>query len=252
MGLSCVFYAMHRLQATLPKQTPGRLHELVELVRVYHAIITSVFLYASPVHGHLPSKLLTKLERLQKRAHCGQTCECDLFPSVDSRIRDAAIKLLLLSEVNRKHPLRKHPFVPRRLPASSRFCVPMCSTNRRLNSFLPWTTELYNSRFNLNISYDFYIAILIVFQFVLLILVISLTFFMTLCDYHSTNKTLLLLLLLLQLQIYRHTNTCISTERVLERCVLTEKSFSLYTHIYKAVSAVLQSEKMRNRVRPHW
>ncbi|MEL7308264.1 MAG: reverse transcriptase family protein, partial [Pseudomonadota bacterium] len=40
-----------------------------DLTRVYHCIITSLFLYASPVYGHLPSSLLSKLEKFQKRAH---------------------------------------------------------------------------------------------------------------------------------------------------------------------------------------
>ena len=120
----------------------------VELARVYHAMISSVFFYASPVYGRLPSKLSTKLERFQRRAHrliCDQTCDCVLFPSVLSKLQDAAVKILLLSEVNPEHPL--HAFVPHRLPASNRLSVPFCVTNRRQNSFFPWSTELYNSRF---------------------------------------------------------------------------------------------------------
>ena len=36
---------------------------------IYHAIITSLFLYASPAYGHVPACLLRKVERFQKRAH---------------------------------------------------------------------------------------------------------------------------------------------------------------------------------------
>ena len=120
-----------------------------ELIRIHHAIVTSLFLYASPVYGRLPLKLLSKLERFQKRAHrmiCGPDCYCDLFPSLSSKLEDAAVKLLLLSERNRDHPL--HAFVPTRLPASNRFSVPMCVTNRRQNAFFCWATILYNSCFN--------------------------------------------------------------------------------------------------------
>ena len=121
----------------------------VEVARVYHAIITSVFFYASPVYGRLPLKLLSKLERFQKRAHrliCGHDCTCDLFPSVSSKLEEAALQLLLSSESNHAHPL--HKLVPHRLPASNRLSVPMSFTNRRLSSFFPWATELFNALFN--------------------------------------------------------------------------------------------------------
>lgn len=128
-----------------------RLKEFVnkhELIRIYHAIITSLFLYASPVYGRLPLKLLSKLERFQRRVHriiCGPDCSCDLFPVLSSKLDNAAVKLLLLSEGIRDHPL--HDFVPPRLPASNRLRVPMCDTNRRQNTFFPWATVLYNSLF---------------------------------------------------------------------------------------------------------
>jgi hypothetical protein len=118
-----------------------------ELVRIYHALITSVFVYASPVYGRLPVTLLTKLERFQKRAHrliCGPNCECNFFPPLASRFEDAAIQLLLRSESSVSHPL--HDLVPERLPASNRFRMPTCCTNRRLDSFIPWSIVLSNMR----------------------------------------------------------------------------------------------------------
>ena len=121
----------------------------VEVVRVYQAIITSIIMYASPVYGRLPLKLSSKFERFQKRAHrltCGPNCECDLFPSVSSKLQEAALQLLLSAEINHAHPL--HDSVPHRLPATNRLSVPLCRTNRRLNSFFPWATELCNARFN--------------------------------------------------------------------------------------------------------
>ena len=129
-----------------------RLKEFVnadKVIQVYHAIITSLFLYASPTFGHLPKKLLSKLERFQRRAHrivCGPDCKCDCFPALAVKLEEAAVKLLLASETNSDHVL--HEYVPRRLPASNRLNVSMCSTNRRQGSFFPWATKLYNSRFN--------------------------------------------------------------------------------------------------------
>ena len=117
-----------------------------DLVRIYHAIITSVFLYASPVYGRLPSKLLSKLEMLQKRAHkiiCGVSCKCELFPSLCSKLKSSAVRLLRLSCTNSAHPL--HEFAPCRLPASGRLRLPSCNTERRLSTSFPWSSCLYNS-----------------------------------------------------------------------------------------------------------
>ena len=119
-----------------------------EVIRVYHSIVTSILLYASPVYGRLPQKLLSKLDRFQKRAHrivCGPDCQCDRFPSLSVKFEEVAVKLLLDSEGNFEHVL--HDFVPERLPASNRLRMPFCSTNRRQNAFVPWATELYNSIF---------------------------------------------------------------------------------------------------------
>ena len=116
-----------------------------EIRQIYHALISSVFLYASPVYGRLPKFLITKLERFQKRAHrliCGPSCDCSHFPPMTTKLESAAIKLLLRSETCSYHPL--HRFVPRRLRASGKFCVPTCATDRRLNSFFPWACLLHN------------------------------------------------------------------------------------------------------------
>ena len=117
-----------------------------ERVQVYHTLITSLFLYASPVYGQLPSTLMAKLESFQKRTHrfiCGPACDCDAFPHLCSRFRDAAVQILLRSEANQCHPL--HGLVPERLSATKHFRIPACVTTRRLNSFFPWASQLYNS-----------------------------------------------------------------------------------------------------------
>lgn len=119
-----------------------------ELVRIYHALITSVFRYASPTFGLLPVTLLSKLERFQRRAHrlvCGQSgCECNRFPSLASRFEDAAVEFLLRAEANGSHPLNHR--VPERLPRTNLLRHPFCNSSRRLNSFVPWTCRLINSQ----------------------------------------------------------------------------------------------------------
>ena len=117
-----------------------------ELIRIYHAINTAVIFYASPVYGLLPSTLLAKLERFQRRAHrliCGAECNCDGFPPIRNRFQTSALKILLRAESDSSHPL--HPFVPERLPSTRRFRNPPVSTTRRLNSFFPWTCRTFNS-----------------------------------------------------------------------------------------------------------
>ena len=56
----------------------------LELIRVYHALITSIIVYASPACGKLLATLFEKLERLQRlhRLICGHACACDGFQSV--------------------------------------------------------------------------------------------------------------------------------------------------------------------------
>ena len=105
-----------------------------ELVNVHHALISSVILYASPSFGRLPLTLMSKIERVQRRAHriiCGLDCACLCFPPLSSKFETAAVDLLVRSETNPCHPL--YHFVPKRLPRSGHFRIPACVTDRRLN-----------------------------------------------------------------------------------------------------------------------
>ena len=116
-------------------------------IRVYHAIVTSLFLYASPAYGRLHITLLAKLERFQKRAHrriCGPSCECDGFSSLSQKFDEAAVRLLRAAENSRGHLLQH--LVPERLPMSNQLRLPFCSTVRRLNSFIPWASHLTNAQ----------------------------------------------------------------------------------------------------------
>ena len=118
-----------------------------ELIRVYHALITSVFLYASPASGRLPRALTNKIESVQRRAHriiCEPNCDCSLFPPLSSKFEEAAVDLLVRSCTFACHPL--HFRVPTKLPRSGHFRIPTCNTDRRLNSFFPWASLLYNAR----------------------------------------------------------------------------------------------------------
>ena len=115
--------------------------------QVYHALITSLFLYASPVYGNLPCTLLSKLESFQRRAHrliCGPQCDCDRFPPLQAKFETAAVNLFLKAETSLQHPL--NCLVPPRMPASQQFRMPTCASSRRLDSFVLWVVQLCNSR----------------------------------------------------------------------------------------------------------
>lgn len=111
----------------------------MELIIVYHSIITSLILYASPTYGNLQSGLLEKLERFQNRAHrtiCGPRCTCSHFPALATVIKEKGLNFLKSCELNPTHPL--HHYLPQRLPRSNHFCLPHSATSRRLYSFFPW------------------------------------------------------------------------------------------------------------------
>ena len=117
-----------------------------ELKTVYHALITSLFLYASPVYGRLPTKLMSKFERFQKRAHriiCGAGCQCHDFEPVKTRFETASVKYLRNIESHRKHPLSA--IIPQRMKASKQFCLPQAKTERRLRTFVPYSCMLVNT-----------------------------------------------------------------------------------------------------------
>ena len=116
-----------------------------DLKIIYHALITSLIVYASPVYGRLNANLLYKLERFQKRAHrliCGSSCICNSFESIELRFRKACVKFFLKCESSEKHPL--HGLVPQRTNRTGLVTVPFCRTEKRLRTFLPHACLLVN------------------------------------------------------------------------------------------------------------
>lgn len=116
-----------------------------ELIIVYHAIITSLLMYASPTYGNLPKGLLCKLEQFHKRAHrliCGNDCNCDSFHSISSLFIERGLSFLYCCENHSSHPL--HHLVPERLPRTGKLKLSYCMTSRRLNTFFPWICVVSN------------------------------------------------------------------------------------------------------------
>ena len=125
-----------------------RLNDVIskkDLICVYHAIITSLFLYACPVYGRLPETHMNRLERFQTRAHriiCGKHCKCERFLSLRVQMRDCGLKFLSSCEQHLSHPLNNR--VPPRLPNTGLFRLPYARTSRRLTSFFPYFCALSN------------------------------------------------------------------------------------------------------------
>lgn len=117
------------------------------LTLIYHSLITSLFVYASPVYGRVPLVLMNKLEKFQNRAHrmiCGRDCQCTNFPPICETFDKHAVKLLKCCESDRKHPL--HELVPPRFERTRHFRIACSSTSRRLHSFFPWITIMINNQ----------------------------------------------------------------------------------------------------------
>ena len=109
-----------------------------ELIVVFHAIITALFMYASPVFGHLSKTLTEKVDRFFRRSHrliCGRECECGKFDLFSDMLVRNGLNFLSNCETNSCHPL--HHFVPSRLRISNHFLIPFSRTARRANSFFP-------------------------------------------------------------------------------------------------------------------
>lgn len=134
-------YILKRLRPILTKN---------ELKILYTSLIQSLILYACECFPNSPQVLRIKLTRLTKRCHriiCHPDCHCDLLPDPNQSRRKMCVKLYSKAALSQTHPL--HCLIPPRLPISKKFRQPPAHTERRKNSFVPFTTELIN-----NLSYS--------------------------------------------------------------------------------------------------
>jgi hypothetical protein len=118
-----------------------------ELHLVYQALIRSLFDYCCPLFVILPKKLVALIRRTEKRAHkimfgVDSPCECTM-DGLEERRKNMSMKLFSEILDNKNHLL--HDRLPTSSNHSSRLSNFSCRTNRRLNSFFPQTTILYNS-----------------------------------------------------------------------------------------------------------
>jgi hypothetical protein len=120
----------------------------IELLQVYNAIIRSLMEYACPAFVGLNNKLSKKLEKIQRRA-LGiifyDKPESIIHLNIDS-IHERRIRLALKLFNKMQTPLHiLHDLLPDIMPRTKHYRLPTCVSNRRLNSFLPFTTIMYNN-----------------------------------------------------------------------------------------------------------
>ena len=114
---------------------------------VYYGLILSVIEYCSPLLVGMSTQNSEVLQNIQRRAHrivCGSSsmCECNQFPDLQTRRKEAAIKLLVQISGNPAHPL--HSLCPPRSYRTGRFIQPQTRSTRRRNSYFPKTTIIMN------------------------------------------------------------------------------------------------------------
>ena len=132
---------LHILRVLKPHVSRKELHE------VYIALIRSLFDYCSPVFVNLPAKLSKQIQRVEKRAHrlmhgedtVGCACAFDGFVE-----RRKVLSLKLFTDILKDTQHLLHERLPQPLPHSVRLSNYSCRTNKRLNSFFPHTTLIFN------------------------------------------------------------------------------------------------------------
>ena len=115
-----------------------------ELVQIFNNYILSILEYCGPVFLGISHTNSTQLEKIQRRSHriiCDPLCDCNLLSELSSRRKSQALKIFLAMK-DKDHVLN-HLFPPY-LPSGMRLRLPPCRTARRISSFVPSCTLLYN------------------------------------------------------------------------------------------------------------
>ena len=118
-----------------------------DLVQVYSSCIRSILEFNCPLFVGMNRKNKRKLELVHNRCHriiCGIDCRCEALGSLEKRRESIEMKTFV-NMLDPKHLI--HGITPNFLPSSKRLNVPFSATQRRLSSFVPNCTLLYNQIF---------------------------------------------------------------------------------------------------------
>jgi hypothetical protein len=117
----------------------------LQLITFYNLFIRSILEYCSPIFVGLNVKNCDCLNRVQRRFHnilCFFHCHCDSLDSLTRRRLSASTSLFIFAAKDKTHSL--HNKIPQKLRTS--FRQPYCRTELRIRSFIPFVTELVNSK----------------------------------------------------------------------------------------------------------
>lgn len=135
-------YVLRQLKPYLP---------LDGLIKIYENCIRSILEYCAPLLVGTSAANCSAIERIQDRAHkiiCGVSaseCTCSHFVPLSYRRMIIGFKLFISFIQHRDHPL--YHLTPRRLVFSNNFCIPVCKSALRGNSYIVNMIRLHNSGF---------------------------------------------------------------------------------------------------------
>ncbi len=116
-----------------------------ELITVYHLLIRSIFEYCNPLFIGLLQNETQRLNQFQKRVHkiiCGTNCDLNCIGDLTDRRKQQSL-LLFMKALCSNHCLC--PIMPQVSQFSNRVVIYFSRTNRRLCSFVPYVSNLYNT-----------------------------------------------------------------------------------------------------------
>ena len=114
------------------------------LIQVYGALIRSSLEYCNAAFVGLSAGDAEQLEKVQRRCHriiCGSHCQCTSFTPLHERRTQHAMNIFR-NISNPQHIL--HDLYPPILPHGKRLMLQHTKTNRRLSSFIPFCTRIFN------------------------------------------------------------------------------------------------------------
>ena len=117
-----------------------------DLIQVYECYIMSIIQYNDSLFTAMKKKNFKKINKIRKRCHriiCGPDCNCEAFPTFESRQLNHALHTFSLM-LSPSHLLNF--LVPHTLPRTKHFYLDPVRTERRLNSFVPFCSRKCNSR----------------------------------------------------------------------------------------------------------
>jgi hypothetical protein len=116
-----------------------------DLLQLYHAFVLSCVEYCNPLLVGLNERNSDKIEKIRRKSHriiCGSECILDCLTPLKTRRMEQAKKTFLKME-QKDHIL--HDLFPERMRKTGRLRVPVIRSTRRLHSFLPYCTCLFNN-----------------------------------------------------------------------------------------------------------